>query len=162
MKWLVDNGYDIGNHTYSHVDFTTSTKEQSIKEVATVYQMLDKIIENKYVKIVALPYGSPYSLEHDNFKHILKGNYEGYEYETISTLRVGWESDYSPFSKSFDKTFLKRIRAYDNKGVEFDIEMNFKMLESNRYISDGNKDVITYPKDDTYLGKSYNLKINTY
>ena len=22
LKWLVENGYDIGNHTYSHVDFT--------------------------------------------------------------------------------------------------------------------------------------------
>ena len=51
----------------------------------------------------------------------------------------------SPFNKNFDKTFLKRIRAYDNKGVDFDIEMNFKLLEKNRFISDGNSDIITIP-----------------
>ena len=38
--------------------------------------------------------------------------------------------------------FLKRIRAYDNNGKEFDIEMNFKILENKKYISDGDKDTI--------------------
>ena len=85
--------------------------------------------------------------EHNNFKNIISGNYNGFKYNTISTLRVGWESDYSPFSVNFDKTFIKRIRAYDNNGNDFDIEYNFKELENNRYISDGNKDLVVFPKE---------------
>ena len=163
LNWLVNNGYDVGNHTYSHVDFTTVSKEKSVQEVGSLYNLLDKYIPGKYVNIVALPFGSPYDKDHDNFNSILNGFYNDKEYNTIATLRVGWEADYSPFNKNFDKTFLKRIRAYDNNGKEFDIEMNFDILENNRYISDGDKNTITIPKDkEDKINNLYNLNIKTY
>lgn len=163
LNWLIDNGYDIGNHTYSHVDFTTVSKDKSVQEVGSMYNLLDKYIPGKYVNIVALPFGSPYDKDHENFNSILSGIYNDKEYNTIATLRVGWEADYSPFNKNFDKTFLKRIRAYDNNGKEFDIEMNFDILENNRYISDGDKNTITIPKDkEDKINNLYNLNIKTY
>ena len=163
LNWLIDNGYDIGNHTYSHVDFTTVSKDKSVQEIGSMYNLLDKYIPGKYVNIVALPFGSPYDKDHENFNSILSGVYNDKEYNTIATLRVGWEADYSPFSKSFDKTFLKRIRAYDNNGKEFDIEMNFDILENNRYISDGDKNTITIPKDkEDKINNLYNLNVKTY
>lgn len=163
LKWLIDNGYDIGNHSYSHADFTSISKEKSVQEIGSVYNLLDKYIPEKYVNIVALPFGSPYDKSHANFNSILKGVYNDKEYNTMATLRVGWEAEYSPFNKSFDKTFLKRIRAYDNNGKEFDIEMNFKILENNRYISDGDKNTITIPKEkEDKINNLYNLNVNTY
>jgi len=163
LNWLVDNGYDIGNHSYSHADFTTISYEKSVQEIGGMYNILDKYIPGRYVKIVALPFGSPYSTTHDNFKAILNGNYNNKYYETISALRVGWEADYSPFSNSFNKNFLKRIRAYDNNGKEFDIEMNFKILENNRYISDGDKNTIAIPESKlSKLNNVYNLDVITY
>lgn len=163
LNWLVDNGYDIGNHTYSHVDFTTVSKDKSVQEVGSMYNLLDKYIPGKYVNIVALPFGSPYDKDHENFNSILSGVYNDKEYNTIATLRVGWEANYSPYNKNFDKTFLKRIRAYDNNGKEFDIEMNFDILENNRYISDGDKNTITIPKDkEDKINNLYNLNIKTY
>lgn len=163
LNWLVDNGYDIGNHSYSHADFTTISKEKSVQEIGSIYNLLDKYIPGKYVNIVALPFGSPYDKSHSNFNSILKGVYNDKEYNTIATLRVGWEAEYSPFNKNFDKTFLKRIRAYDNNGKEFDIEMNFKILESNRYISDGDKNTIAIPKDkEDKINNLFNLNVNTY
>lgn len=163
LNWLVNNGYDIGNHSYSHADFTSISKEKSVQEIGSVYNLLDKYIPGKYVNIVALPFGSPYDKDHDNFSSILKGSYNGKDYNTIATLRVGWEAESSPFSNDFDKTFLKRIRAYDNNGVEFDIEMNFKILENNRYISDGDKNTITVPEANLdEISDSYKLPIKTY
>ena len=163
LNWLIDNGYDIGNHTYSHVDFTTVSKDKSVQEVGSMYNLLDKYIPGKYVNIVALPFGSPYDKNHENFNSILSGVYNDKEYNTIATLRVGWEADYSPFNKNFDKTFLKRIRAYDNNGKEFDIEMNFDILENNRYISDGDKNTITIPKaKEDKINNLYNLNVKTY
>lgn len=146
LKWLIDNGYDIGNHTYSHVDFTNVDSFKSEEEVGKIYEMLDKIIPKKYVNIIALPFGSPYNLNHKNMTYILNANYNNKTYETKSTLRVGWKAESSPFSKEFNPMFLKRIRAYDNNGEEFDIEMNFKLLENNRYISDGNLNIIVIPE----------------
>lgn len=145
LKWLIDNGYDIGNHTISHVDFTKIDSLETQKEVGLMYQKLNKILNDNYVKIVALPFGTPYNMDNENFKYILNGNYDGFEYQTDSTLRVGWEAEYSPFNKGFNKQFLKRIRAYDNNGKDFDIEMNFKILENNRYISDGNINNVVIP-----------------
>ena len=156
VNWLVDHGYDVGNHTTVHPDFTTISTTKTQEVVGKMYQKLDSLLGDKYVKIVALPYGSPYKKDHANYSYILKGNYNGYEYETESALRVGWEPELSPFNKDFDKEFLKRCRAYDNNGKEFDIEMVFKNLENTRYISDGDKDLIVIrEKDHDKLNTSY-------
>lgn len=163
LKWLVDHGYDVGNHSYSHANFTEIDSVDAQKEIGSVYQILDNIIPNQYVSIVALPFGSPYTQDHENFDLILSGIYDGKEYQTDAALRVGWESDYSPFSKSFTPHFLKRIRAYDNDGVEFDIQMNFNNLKHTRYISDGNVDTVVVPHDDQgYVNEEIDLKLITY
>lgn len=163
LKWLIDKGYDIGNHSYGHTNFDDISIEETQMEIAKMYMKLDQIIPNKYVNIVALPFGSPYETDHQNFAYILNGEYNGFNYKTEATLRVGWESDYSPFSKSFNKEFLKRIRAYDNNGLEFDIDMNFKNLENNRYISDGDKNkVVVRDKNLEYLNSEIRYKVITY
>ncbi|MCI9433997.1 MAG: polysaccharide deacetylase family protein [Bacilli bacterium] len=163
LKWLVENDYDIGNHTATHADFTKIDINKINYQIGSVYELLGNIIPNQYVNIVALPYGSPYKKSHANFQNILNSNYNGNNYNTKSALRVGWESDYSPFSINFDPTFLKRIRAYDNNGEEFDIEMNFKMLEKNRYISDGDKNKIVVKESDlSSINNTFNLEIITY
>ena len=161
IEFLIKNGYDIGNHTYSHADLTKTTEEGTIKEIGRMYNLL-KSKTDRFVNIVALPYGTPYNSTHINFKHVLSGTYENEEYSTICSLRVGWESDYSPFSTSFTPNFVKRIRAYDNNGVDFDIEYNFKFLENRRFISDGNIDIITVKKADLSKVKQTDLKIISY
>ena len=159
LKWMVKHGYDIGNHTNTHVDFTKVDAERSKKEVGIVYEILDKIIPGKYVNIVALPFGSPYKYNHDNMQYILNTDYNGKNYKTKAALRVGWKAESSPFDKDFESTFLKRIRAYDNEGVEFDIEMNFKLLEKTKYISDGDKNtIVTSNSNKEKLNNVYSKK----
>ena len=163
LKWLVKNGYDVGNHTWTHVNFKSASIETTQKEVGSVYELLEKYIPGKYVNIVALPYGSPGVKTHQTYPYILKGTYNGKEYHTDACLRVGWEADYSPFSQKFDKEFIKRIRAYDNNGADFDIEYNFKLLEDNRYISDGNQKTIVIPSEyKEYVSNPNNLDVITY
>lgn len=162
LKWLVENGYDIGNHTKTHVNFSNASTKESEEEVGFVYNKLDAIIPDKYVKLVALPFGSPYKKTHANFSHIINSNYNGINYETVSTFRVGWMPDYSPFSKDFDKEFIMRVRAYDNNGVDFDIEASFRILEKNRYVSDGNVDTIVIKESDASYLNDTNLKVISY
>ena len=162
LKWLVENGYDIGNHTKTHVNFSDASTKESEEEVGFVYNKLDSIIPDKYVKLVALPFGSPYKKTHANFSHIINSNYNGINYETVSTFRVGWMPDYSPFSKDFDKEFIMRVRAYDNNGIDFDIDASFRILEKNRYVSDGNVDTIVIKESDaSYLNDTI-LKVISY
>ena len=162
IKWLNDNNYDIGNHTYGHRDITKLNEEQTQKEVGQVYNLFEQ--KNfKYINVVALPFGSPYVSTHNNFQSIINSKYEQKEYITKSTLRVGWESELSPFNKNFNPLFLKRIRAYDNNGKDFDIEYNFKQLEKYKYVSDGNKKTITIrEKDMEKLENKFSLNVITY
>lgn len=162
LKWMVENNYDIGNHTQTHLDIKKSSADKVQKEIVYVYEELEKIIPGKYVKIIALPFGSPYSKTHDNFKYVLSSTYNGKTYETEAALRVGWEPEVSCFDNDFDKTFLKRCRAYDNNGKEFDIKMVFDMLEKNRYISDGEPNIITIKESDKNKLGETNMKVITY
>lgn len=163
LLWLIEHNYDIGNHTTTHTSLAGTTKEQTIKEIGKQYEKLEHIIGNKYVPIVALPFGEPYSKTHQNFQYILEGTYNNKSYKTESLLRVGWEGELSPFHKNFDKTYLKRIRAYDNNGADFDIKYNFNILDKTKYISDGNKDtIVVKDKDKDLISPNNNLEIITY
>lgn len=163
LKWLVSHGYDVGNHTKGHPDFTKISSSKSEEVVGYVYKQLESIIPGKYVNIVALPFGSPYKKTHPNFSHIMSATYEGVTYNTEAALRVGWEGEVSPFNKNFDPTFLKRIRAYDNNGKDFDIEMNFNILKNKRYVSDGDKDTIVIKtSDQDKLNTSVSKTVITY
>lgn len=164
IKWLVDHGYDVGNHTENHNDLANTTIEKTQEVIASVYQKLDNIIPGKYVNIIALPFGKPTSRTHQNYQYVLEGTSNGYSYKTLAALRVGWEPEVSPYNKNFNITYIKRCRAYDNNGAYFDIESVFKNLESTRYISDGIKDVITIREQDKSLLNENieNKKIVTY
>lgn len=163
IEYLIEHGYDIGNHTYTHPDFTKISYDTAVSEVGKMYALLEQYAGDQYVSIIALPYGSPYKKTHDNFKAILSGTYDGVSYQTKATLQVGWESNVSPFSKNFDPQFIKRIRAYDNNGTEFDIAYCFEALKKNRFISDGNKDQITIPEENlSYVSENRKLPVITY
>jgi peptidoglycan/xylan/chitin deacetylase (PgdA/CDA1 family) len=137
LHWLIDNGYEVGNHTKGHNNLSDTSTSETQEVIGYMYDKLEGILGDKYSKIVALPFGSPYNKTHSNYKYVISGEYNGKTYETLGALRVGWEPEVSPFNKEFDPTFLKRCRAYDNNGVDFDIEMVFRMLDKSRYISDG-------------------------
>ena len=162
LRWLVSHGYDIGNHTVSHVDFTKIGVEETAKEVGGIYRLLEEMIPGEYVPIVALPFGSPYRKEHDNYARILEGEYLGERYETKGALRVGWEAEVSCFDVDFDPKFLKRIRAYDNLGNDFDIEYNFRVLEKNRYISDGDIDTVVVLEKDLDKVRDGGKRVRSY
>ncbi|MBQ7141045.1 MAG: polysaccharide deacetylase family protein [Bacilli bacterium] len=156
LKWLVENGYDIGNHTKTHVNYKNVDSTTAQSATGYMYEKLESIIPGKYVKIIALPFGSPGKKDHANFQYVLKGIYNGKEYTTDAALRVGWTSEVSPFNKNFDKTFLKRVRAYDNNGKDFDITYVFNNLKNNKYISDGDKDTIVIPTSmENKLGETF-------
>lgn len=161
LNWLVNNGYDIGNHTYNHSYLDRINSNEVQRQIGSMYSKLNEIIPNKYVNIVALPFGMPYNKSHNNFKYIIEGEYNNFKYNTNGILRVGWDSNVSPHSKEFDPHFIKRARAYDNNGKDFDIKMVFKLLENTRYISDGDKDIVRV-KDKSNINNNINKKVVVY
>lgn len=155
LEWMVDNGYDIGNHTRDHVKLGDCTAEEIEQQVGYIYKLLDGIIPGRYVDIVALPFGSPESMGPDTpqYNKIFEGTYDGFSYTSRASLLCGWTRAYSPFVRDYDRTCIRRIRAYDNNGTDWDIEDNFNQLNNGRrYISDGNPDTIVFPASDNSSG----------
>ena len=169
MKWMVDNGYDIGNHTRDHVKLGDLGADEIEKQVGAMYKKLDEIIPGQYVNIVALPFGSPESMGPDKpqFDRIFSGTYDGFAYTTKATLLCAWTRSYSPFVRDYNHTAIRRIRGYDNNGVDWDIQMNFEQLNNGkRYISDGDPDTIVFPASDNssgdWLKNTFDHQVITY
>ena len=169
MKWMVDNGYDIGNHTRDHVKLGGCDAAEIEKQVGAMYKKLDEIIPGQYVNIIALPFGSPENISMDdpNYCKIFSGTYEGFSYTTKATLLCAWTRSYSPFVRDYDHTKIRRIRGYDNNGKDWDIQMNFEQLNAGkRYISDGDPNTIAFPSSENssgdWLKNTYGHQVITY
>lgn len=147
LNWLVENGYDIGNHTYSHKKMEELNSEEIQIEIGSVNNIIKEYLPDYAVETLALPHGS--NPKEEFTEYMLEGEYQGERYSIIASLDVGWRPAYSPFDILTDFSSLYRVRAseinVDNCGM-YDY---FKLYEENkreRFISDGNPDVVTIPK----------------
>ncbi|WMJ76111.1 MULTISPECIES: polysaccharide deacetylase family protein [unclassified Sedimentibacter] len=148
LKWLVDNGYDVGNHTYSHLEMETLDSEEDIQaEIGSVNNIIKSYLPDYAVETLALPHGS--NPKDAYAGSVMEGEYEGSKYKTIAILDVGWRPAYSPFDTLTDFTSLYRVTAseinVDNCGM-YDYFKSYENGNRERFISDGNPDVVTIPK----------------
>ncbi len=147
LNWLVENGYDIGNHTYSHNEIANLNSEEIQSEIGSVNNIIKKYLPEYEIETLALPHGSNPKEEFKN--SVLEGEYGGNKYKTIAILDVGWRPAYSPFDTLTDFTKLYRVTAseinVDNCGI-YDYFKSFEKGSRERFISDGNPDVVTIPK----------------
>lgn len=147
LKFLAENGYDIGNHTYSHNKMEQLNSEEIQKEIGSVNNIIKKYLPDYTVETLALPHGSDPKPEYKD--SMLEGEYDGVPYKSIAVLDVGWRPAYSPFDTLNDFSKLYRITASEINVQNCGIYDYFKSFENNtreRFISDGNPDVVTIPK----------------
>jgi peptidoglycan/xylan/chitin deacetylase (PgdA/CDA1 family) len=147
LTWLIDNGYDLGNHTYSHEKMEKLNSEQIQIEIGSVNNIIKEYLPDYAVETLALPHGSNPKNEYIEF--MIEGEYEGNKYETIAVLDVGWRPAYSPFDILTNFYSLYRVTASEINVDNCGINDYFKQYEENkreRFISDGNPDVVTIPK----------------
>lgn len=153
LKFLIDNGYDIGNHTYSHFEMQTLNHEDIQAEIGLVNNIIKSYLPDYTVETLALPHGS--NPKDEFLSSMLEGEYEGNKYITLVALDVGWRPAYSPFDTLTDFTSLYRVTASEINTQNCGMYDYFKSYETNireRFISDGNPEVVTIPKrHESYL-----------
>ncbi len=147
LKWLVDNGYDVGNHTYTHDELENLNDEEIQSEIGSINNILHQYIPDYEVETLALPHGSNPKEEYASY--VLDGSYEGKNYKNIAVLDVGWRPAYSPFDTCTDFSSLYRVTGSEMNVQNCGIYDYFKQFEENKrekFVSDGNPNVVTIPK----------------
>lgn len=145
LEYLVNKGFEIGNHTYTHINLLNAKSADEIqKEIGLNQKTMYELIPGYKMNTFSLPYGAP---SKNLQEYVVKGEYEGVKYENLAIMEVGWDPAYSPVSKSFNPLSVHRVRASGINPVDADLAWWLKNLtREGQYISDGDPDTITVPK----------------
>ncbi len=146
LSYLVDKGFEIGNHCYSHGNLRRLSPEEARRELALHVKRTEEYLPGYTVRSLALPCGEfP-----DNMSHIIEGEFEGTAYRNDGILLVGSNPAPSPFSMAFNAAALPRVRASEMEVEGYGLYDWLERLRENpqrRYISDGDPDTIVVPEE---------------
>lgn len=146
VKWLVDHGFEVANHTYSHPDLRRLSKEGVGEQIVRQERLLKKLGAPPSLTL-ALPYGS----RPRKPKTAREGKWDGTPYRFEGVFLAGAEPSVPPFAKSFDRSAIWRIQSNGKKGEcrRWCSAYWLGWLDKHpgeRYTSDGDPEHISIPK----------------
>ena len=149
LRWLVDHGFELGNHTRDHVPFHELSGPAEVqKELVLGNEVIQDAVPGYRVTTMALPLGvepKPASLA-------THGRWNGRKYSFRGVMLVGAGPASSPYSTSFDGAGIPRIRSGQ---LPWRGEADFaawywlrelKQHPERRYVSDGDPATISFPR----------------
>lgn len=149
LQHLIDLGFEIGNHTYSHCNLSSiSDADTIIREVGQNQAAMYEAIDGYTFTSFSLPFGitSP-----ELFEHIKSGTYEGVEYRNLGVVEVGWDPAISPVNPDYDPYSIHRIRGTGFMAEDCDFEWWLANPRDPIYVSDGDPNTVTVPQAYTSL-----------
>ncbi len=142
LQALLSMGFEIGNHTIHHPILSHLSDEKVQWELATCAAKIKEMAPNAKVDTMALPFG----VAPRNRALEASGESGGQRYQNRAVFLVGAGPAPSVTAKRFNSMKIPRIQAIEgNFGVNYWLD-NLKTNKSN-YISDGDPDVTTIPKN---------------
>ncbi len=146
LQYLIDNGFEIANHTYSHKSLKKMSEQAIQDDIAKMDQLISETIPGYKMNFLVYPYGERPQKELRELA--IKGISGGIEYNYTWGLREGQSgASATPGHKDFDPLNVPRVRGSDNAST--DLGWFLKYFEKNpdqRYISDGMPKRISVPK----------------
>lgn len=145
INYLIDSGFEIGNHTLTHAYLNKIEDEETIKkEIGGNQKKMYELVPGYKFRVFSLPYGKS---SEELWQYVIKGEYDGIEYENEAILEVAWSPTYPPFTKDFDPHAIQRVRAPGMKSVEADLHWWMDQLSyEEQFVSDGNPETIAIPE----------------
>jgi hypothetical protein len=148
LKWLIDHGYEVGDHTVEHEDLLDLDDDAFEAAVGGGWIGLQAIVPELVPSILAMPFGNyPDQDLHPEQREWMRSGfvYDGVEIRLQAALMVGANPAVSPASTEWDPLYVARIRAYDG---ELGSTEWLDVLSGNPsllYTSDGDPQTITIP-----------------
>lgn len=139
LQFLVDHGFELGNHTWAHENLSQITAAQVQSTMARQAADVARLVPNYQEQSMALPFGA-WPKEH---RLAWEGESQGVKYKYGAVLLVGAEPAPSPYVTNFDPLALPRVQGTD---TDNQMQMWLSNLKTTRYISDGDPNVVMVPK----------------
>ena len=145
---VVEFGMEIGNHTWGHphLNRDISSADQLVRELGAGQQWLEQMLPGYKMNSLALPFGSRPKEEWNHY--VNAGVYEGVEYRHDVVLEVG-SVPADPYNHvGYSPLKMPRVRAsnFPDGTVKDFLDRALDRLDTTRYISDGDPDIITIPQ----------------
>jgi peptidoglycan/xylan/chitin deacetylase (PgdA/CDA1 family) len=147
VRWLVQHGFEVANHTYSHADLYVLSKTKVKKEIGREERLLRSLGAGPS-RTFALPYG----IRPKDRKSAHTGSWDGTRYDFAGVFKAGAYPASSPYSEDFDPYEIPRIQSNDRKG-ECRSWCSTYWLEwldehsAERYTADGDPRRIAMPRN---------------
>jgi peptidoglycan/xylan/chitin deacetylase (PgdA/CDA1 family) len=147
LRWLVEHGFELGNHTKDHIALNTLGPTGVQRQLVLGDRVLSDRLPGYRAQTMALPLGA---LPHPSAL-ALSGTWDGASYRFSGVFLAGAEPAPSPFSTKWNPAAIPRIRTNPtwNGARDFTAGMWLDELERHpglRYVSDGNPETITFPR----------------
>ena len=155
LNYLIENGYEIGNHTYGHEKLNTLSSDQIQKTIGKQAHFLESFVEDYEVVHLSIPYGV--RPDDDRIDFVFSGSYQEKPYKNISAVNVGW-NPVLPFGhEKFNPRSINRITCgFDDFELHYWLDY-FEENPQKKYISDGDANTLVVPSiyldqvDEDYL-----------
>lgn len=150
LKYLIDKGFEIGNHTYNHINLKEAKSALEIqKEIGKNQIEMNKYIPGYIMQTFSMPYGLPSKALQE---YVKRGEFQGVRYDNKAIMEVGWNPNTSPICKAFNSMSIHRVRASGIVPVEADLAWWLNNMKNfSQYISDGDPNTFTVPKSRKIL-----------
>ncbi|MBA3844093.1 MAG: polysaccharide deacetylase family protein [Actinobacteria bacterium] len=148
LRWLVEHGFELGNHTQDHLPLRELNDAQVQRELALGARLITTAVPGYNITTMALPLGSmPHNktlARHGRWRHTT--------YSNQGVFLVGANPAPSPYSAAWNPTEIPRIRSSHTPWHgESDYTAAYWLHEldahpNERYVSDGDPTRISFPK----------------
>ncbi len=146
LEYLINMGFEVGNHTYSHINLKKDAKSAAIiqKELGGNQKKMYELVPGYTFTSFSLPYGAP---SKELTQYVIKGEYEGVSYDNKAIMEVGAEPAQSPFNSKFNPSSTRRVRSTGIIPVDQDLAWWLdNMKRSNEFVSDGDPNTVSIPE----------------
>lgn len=144
LQWLVDNGYELSNHSLGHVNLANLTSAEVVANLAENQARLHEVVPDAPVPSLTLPLG----IWPADRAAAVSGTDGGATYQHDLVYLVGSDPTRSPHHVEFDGAAVQRVPAHAvvGTGPEWFTDWLDRLDdEALRYVADGSPDVVTFP-----------------
>ncbi len=150
LKYLVDTGYEVGNHTWSHRSLRRMSETQVAAELIRCFYGIRALCPAATMDTLCIPFGE--YPRFSSWRRVVANPLSQHTAMHSAVLMAWGGPSYSPFDKRYDNLRVTRIGVSPNE-----LEVTLKGLSKNRtwYVSGGEEGVLHVPSKLTkYIATS--------